>query len=326
LCHKPSTLNFKKMYSNQLLEQLQLEMQNAGWDVKAEPQLLLALEKGMLPDDFLVSCDGLFRREYSRDVISAELKEDAHKHALLELHLSRSGLYDQLPEGLFFQAAQRGSGKGAADMVSDYKYNKKKEEEIRRFFLPFENDFFLQRIQVEKEEAMLLEGLKSGILNDYFIKFWDLPSSIPKTFVIPFILLLPYAYKIAGNIALTSECLQQLLREEVAIQQKQENITDAYSVETPLLGDAQLGVDMICGAQFWEGTPYLDVQVGPLKRSNIADYLEGGNRYVLLETFNRFFIPAGVDTIVSVKVQPARINMVLAENDGPVLGYSTILE
>ena len=310
----------------QLIEQLQLEMKKAGWDVKAEPQLLLALERGLLPEDFMVSCDGLFRREYSRDIVEVSITEDAGKQEILELHLSRSGLYDQLPEGLFFQLQKRNAKTiNALDMAADYKFNKKKEEEIRRFFLPFEHDFFLQRMEVEKEEAMLLEGLQSGILNDYFIKFWDLPSSIPKSFIIPLILLLPYAYKIAGNIALTASCLQQLLQEEVKMQQKQSPLTDAKSAGAPALGEAQLGVDMISGLQFWDGTPYIDVEIGPLKNSHIADYLPGGSRYVLLETFNRFFIPAGIDTAVSVKVRPERLNMVMREKDGPVLGYSSIL-
>jgi Type VI secretion, TssG len=308
------------------IQQLQLEMKKAGWDVKAEPQLLLALEKGLLPDDFMVSCDGLFKREYSRDIIATELKEDAGKQGVLELHLSRSGLYDQLPEGLFFQSVQKGArNTTAADMASDYKFNRKKEEEIRRFFLPFEHDFFLQRMQAEKEEAMLLEGLQSGILNDYFIKFWDLPPSIPKTFIVPLILLLPYAYKIAGDSLLTAQCLQQLLQEEVTLQKKQGNLLDAQSVGAPPLGNAQLGVDMICGQQFWDGTPYIDIEIGPLKKSNIADYLEGGKRFVLLETFNRFFIPAGVDTHISVKVKTEKLNMVLDEKNAPVLGYSSIL-
>lgn len=315
------------MTSNQtLIEQLQQEMQQAGWDVKAEPQLLLALEQGLLPDDFLISCDGLFRREFSRDIVSAPIKEDSRRQRILELHLSRSGLYDQLPEGLFFQSPQRASRvQNAGDMAADYKYNKKKEEEIRRFFLPFENDFFLQRIQLEQEEALLLEGLQSGILNDYFIKFWDLPVSIPKSFVIPLILLLPYAYKIAGNTALTAACLQQLLGEAVRIELKQSGISDAVSIGSPGLGDGLLGLDMMCGSQFWEGTPYFDIEIGPLKNSRITDYLEGGNRFVLLDTFNRFFIPAGVDTSIAVKPASLNLQAVLGDKEGPVLGYSSIL-
>lgn len=315
------------MYNNdELIEQLQREMQKAGWDVKAEPQLLLAMEKGLLPDDFMVSCDGLFRREYSRDIVTTEVKENARKQAVLELHLSRAGLYDQLPEGLFFQLPQRGSRTlSATDMAADYKFNKKKEEEIRRFFLPFENDFFLHRMQVENEEATLLEGLQSGILNDYFIKFWNLPASIPRQFIIPLILLLPYAYKIAGDIKLTAECLQQLLGEEIQIRKVQAPMINADALGAPPMGEALLGVDLICGDHFWEGTPCLEIEIGPLQHSTIADYLESGDRYTLLETFNRFFIPAGIDTAIAVQVMPDKLHMTLQENDGPVLGYSSIL-
>jgi Type VI secretion, TssG len=309
-----------------LIEQLQTEMKKAGWDIKAEPQLLLALEQGLLPDDFLVSCDGLFRREYSRDITDAILKEDSKMQDILELHLSRSGLYDQLPEGLFFQSPQKNNRvMNALDMAGDYKYNKKKEEEIRRFFLPFENDFFLQRLRLEEEEAMLLEGLRSGILNDYFIKFWNLPAEIPCSFIIPFILLLPYASRITGNLALTAASLQQLLQEEVQVFKKQPGLADAASLHVPAMGEGLLGVDMMCGVQFWDGTVFFELQIGPLQHSGITDYLEGGKRHVLLETFNRFFVPAGIDTVLTIKPAAAQLHMQLQEDGGPVLGYSSIL-
>src|SRR5882757_5479598 len=141
-----------------LIELLRREIQRTVCDTRAEPQLALALEKGLLPDDFLVSCDNLFCREYSKDIVYTELKEDSRKRALLQLHLSRSGVYDQLPEGLFLQPPEEKRGYSAADMAADHKLNKKKEEEIRRFFLPFENDFLWQRIQIEQEESKLLEG------------------------------------------------------------------------------------------------------------------------------------------------------------------------
>ena len=307
-----------------LIEQLQQEMQQLGWDIKAEPQLLQALEQGLLPEDFLVCCDGLFRRAYSRDITGGIVKEDGRRQTILELHVSRSGLYDHLPEGLFFQSAQRGGGMNAGDMVADFKYNRKKEEEIRRFFMPFENDFFLQRMRLEAGEAMLLEGLQSGLLNDYFIRFWNLPLGIQPSFVIPFILLLPYAYKIAGDTTLTAKCLQQLLAEEVSIRLAQPGIEQA-PCGAPAMGEGLLGQDMICGSQFWEGTPFLEITIGPLRHSQITDYLEGGSRFVLLQSFYRFFVPAGMDTVLLVQPAAQQQQMVLDEAEAPVLGYSSIL-
>src|SRR6476469_6617179 len=92
----------------ELISLLQWEMQKASCDTRVEPQLVLALEKGLSADDFLVCCDSLFYRAHSRDLLYAEIKEDARKRSILQMHLSRSGLYDQLPEGLFYQPAAEG--------------------------------------------------------------------------------------------------------------------------------------------------------------------------------------------------------------------------
>lgn len=314
------------MNSHSLIELVQQEMKELGCDAKAEPQLALALEKGLSPDDFMVNCDQLFVREYSKDLVGIELKEDPAKRKLLQIHLSRSGIYDQLPEGLFFQQYQkRGNRIAAADMAADHKMNKKKEEEIRRFFLPVENDFFWQRIQLEQEEGKLLEGMQSGILNDYFVEFWNIPRSIPRIFIAPLILLVPYAHQVAGNLQLTAECLEQLLLEPVKVSQKRSVSTLTPSVLSPGLGETRLGTDMLCGEEFWEDCPVIEFTIGPLQRSDISDYLEAGSRFELLETFSRFFVPAGLDIEFSIRLSVEKQNMNMEMENAPVLGFSSVL-
>ena len=314
------------MSNFQLIDLVQQELQNSMCDIKAEAQLLMASEKGLRPDDYLVSCSKRFIREYSKDVIFSELKEFAGNKTVLQVQLSRSGIYDQLPEGIFFHTPQRaGRNITVADMATDYKINKKKEEEIRRFFQPFENDFFLQRLSLEQQETLLLEGLQSGILNEYFIRFWNLPASIPKAFIAPFILLLPHASKIAGDFNLTAESLAQILKEEVNIKRANPCPTDASAIGAVALGEGQLGLDMVCGENFMEDTPDVEIEIGPLKYSHVTDYLEGGGRYALIEAFNRFFIPAGVDTLVTIKVVNEKQHMIIEKNFEPVLGYTSFL-
>lgn len=310
-----------------LIELLLQELQNSRTDIKAEAQLLVAQEKGLRKDDYIVSCNQRFIREYSRDLVSANVTELAGNQSILQLELSRSGLYDHLPEGIFFLPIQRTKNNiSAVDMVVDYKENKKKEENIRRFFLPFENDFFLQRIEVEEQETLLLKGLQLGYLNDYFIRFWNLPTSIPKHFIAPLILLLPYAYKIAGNRQLMAESLEQILNEPVRINCKKAPVEDASGIQIPALGETELGLNFVCGDSFTEDTPVFELEIGPLQDSRVTDYLAGGNRFVLLETFAKFFVPAGVDTTVSLILPPEKKNMVLVKGEEPVLGYSSFLE
>jgi hypothetical protein len=300
-------------------------MSKTPCDAKAEPLLALALETGLLYEDFMVYCDSMFYREYSKDVFHTELKEDTPKKPVLQLHLSRRGLYDQLPEGLFFQPGL--SGKHIADageMAAEHKLNKQKEKDIRQFFQPFENEFFWQRVQIETEEAKLLEGFQSGILNDYFIRFWDLQLSIPKAFIVPLILFLPYANKIVGNLTLTAKCLELLLQEPVHVKKGMAPVTFSDSCFQKL-GNQKLGVDMVCGSEFMEDYTLLEFTIGPLQHSNVADYLEGGKRSVLLETYYRFFIPADSDTSTNIEVPEEKKHMYLATDFEPVLGYSSVL-
>src|SRR5829696_6282875 len=91
------------MDNYELLERLQHEMRKSGTDASAEAQVMMALGEGLDFEDFMVSCDSFFYREYSKDVLFTEIKEDAAKQTFLQLHLTRSGISDSLPEGLFFQ-------------------------------------------------------------------------------------------------------------------------------------------------------------------------------------------------------------------------------
>jgi len=305
-----------------IITKLHTEISGAHWDIKAEALLLMAIHAGLDKEELLVGCDALFAREYSKDISLAEVKEDAQKKQMLRLHLSRTGLYDQLPQGLFYRANK---SSGTEDMCEEYKYNKKKEDEIRKFFIPFENDFFLQRLQTEGQEAEILEGLKSGLLNDYFAQFWDLPVQLSKSFAAPFVLLIPYAHQIAGNMDLTTHSLEQLLKEKIVITKKGNGENRVNGDLVPGLGESTLGLDLICGETFYEDSVVLEIAVGPLKNSDITEYLEGGQRKLLIDTFAGFFIPAGVEIIITVNVAYERQHMTINKSNCPVLGYSSVL-
>jgi len=311
--------------NDETINKLQGEINANAADIRAEVQVLLALERGMPADQFITNSNGGFRREYSRDINKAEIKEDANNQAFLEIYLSRSGVYDQLPEGLFFQGAGKRRA-SVADLSADYKSNRKKEAGIRKFFQPVEHEFFLKKLDIEEDENLLLEGLQSGVLNEYFIEFWQLPSSVPRNLLASLILLLPYAYKIAGNTRLMAESLGYILKEPVRIETESLFYKPHASVIAgPSLGEAVLGLDFVAGNTFFEDIVSFRIEIGPLERSLITDYVEGAARYDLLRTFERFFIPAGADMVTEVAIDPSKRNMMLSPGAGPVLGFSSYL-
>ncbi|MFD3000319.1 type VI secretion system baseplate subunit TssG [Pontibacter toksunensis] len=314
------------MEQDAFITQLQQEIKSNFSDIKAESLLAIATASGLTEDDFMIASDSLFSRAYSRDVLFSALEEDASKRIFLQLHLSRSGLYDALPEGVFHQPTKSSrSVANAATMAADHKMNKQKEREIRRFFMPFENAFFEQRMQLEIEETQLLEGLQSGILNEYFIKFWGVSPAIPPSLISPLIELLPYVHKIAGNLKITAQCLEKILQEKVSTQKVPVPATMAAPDYIFKLGGGQLGLDMVIGDQFKEDSPLVEFIIGPLQNSQIKDYLEGGNKDEFLKVFYSFFIPVEAEVITRIEVAKENESMVLAIEEEPVLGYSSVL-
>jgi hypothetical protein len=302
------------MNNYHLIQQLQTDISSTGADIKAEQYLAQAMEEGLTYDDFMVSCDSLFYRAHNKDIVYSDIKEDARKLPLLQLHVSRSGLFDHLPEGLFFEpAASQQKNNGAAAMAAEYRINQEKEAAARRLFLPFENDFFWQRLQLEVEETALLQNLQAAVLKDLFLQFGGTTASLP---------LLPYAHTITGNLSLTAQCLEALLREPVQVTMTSAPPTKADAFDQ-VLGKQQLAIDMVCGDQFMEDHPVIKCTIGPLQHTELTDYLPGGCRMHLLHTLYSFFVPAEATVITQIEPSKATNGMVLRKEDA-VLGYATL--
>ena len=292
-------------------------------DIKAEALINQALQKSMHPDDFVVLNDGRFYREYRNDLYAVDQIDDSWLYQLLQLHLSRSGLYDLVPEGLFHQSfTDSKSVNTAGEMAAHSRRDRKKEMAARKFFQPVENSFFRQRVQMESEEERLLAGLDNGLLNDYFYEFWEFPAGLNKTSAMLLVLLLPYAYTIAGDLQLMQDCLEILLQEKVSVT----SIAPGESLAPGGAGSfGELGNGFVCGQTFTEDYPCLQYNIGPLQNTRPFEYCTGGENDLLLQVFNNYFAPAEADIIINIEVDRDQALIQLDEYESPILGYSSTI-
>jgi|RhiMetdeSRZDD1v2_1073273.scaffolds.fasta_scaffold05658_5 hypothetical protein len=307
------------------IEKFFTELSGNVYDIKAESLVNQALHFAMHPDDFVVMNDGRFYREYRSDVYAVTQTEDTWLHQWLQLHLSRSGLYDLVPEGLFHQPfTDRSSNNSAAEMAAHSRKDKKKETAARKFFQPIENSLFKQRVALETEEESLLAGIDNGLLNDYFFTFWEFPEGLNKTSAMLLVLLLPYAHAIAGDVQLMQDCLEILLQEKVVISAVEPGESLAPG-NTGGLGMGDLGNDMVCGYTFNEDYPCLQYIIGPLQNSKPSEYCAGGENDLLLQVFNNYFAPVEADIHIVVEVDRENALIQLDSAVSPILGYSCAL-
>lgn len=284
-------------------------------DLKAEVLITEIQEKTNLSDDnFFIKNNSTFSRSYRRDVIKVE--NTAHRD-WLTFNLSRNGLYDNLPEGLFHARKTNKSLSYAAYR----KKQKKQEQDARLFFAPIENEFFFQKLNIEKNERELIYNF-SNLKDDFLLDFWKIDSNMPREFALKLIKILPYSHKIAGNYELTRLSLEKILGVDVKFKRKFRN-TLKVKKNKKRQKKHQLGIDMVLDSSDKEiYYPYIEAEIGPIDEDRIARYLTKNGILNFVEKFYNYFIPLEMEVITKFVVVNIE-GFVLSKVKSPIIGIST---
>jgi len=312
------------------LEHLVNIINNYPSDVKAEVLMADLTEAGFKQSDYTVFFDSSFKRRYSKDLLRAGKIPAGNVGEILAVYLARDGLYDILPEGLFHTTPDSAltNGKG---MASDSRKESKIEEETRKFFQPFENEFFYQRIQLEIKERNVLQKLNDYTLEDFFLNFWKIDRSLPGEMIIKLSAMLPFVKNIVGDFKMTANCLGAILGEEVTY--KIHHTSEPYTAaggqgeeEGCSLGKAALGVNLTTGGDFLECCKLIKFSIGPLKKTGIEPYLENGDIARFIDCFCSYFIPVEMNVEYDVIMPKEQQGFFLgSETSHSVVGYSTVI-
>jgi hypothetical protein len=299
------------------------------YDIKAEIVIADLMENGLQQTDCIVYPDGLFRRRFKKDVSHAELIELNNGQEVLGIHITRESIYDSLPEAIFHGPIEEELMNGH-EMAKASKSQKMEEKSSRAFFLPFENEIFFQKVQLELSERKILHKFSENLFNDIFPEFWNLDKSLPKNLVSKLMLLLHYSHKLTGNFQLTAKALEAILDEPVRVKLitgtgAEGNIDNSSRLQGSVLGATRLGKNMVSGDQSEDGVLVLEFSIGPLTNTRIEDYLENSPVAKFIDLFFSYFIP--LDMVPSKKIlgYDSSQAFTLGEKNTSLLGYSTML-
>ncbi len=308
--------------NNKSLEDLVQEIENIPDDIRAEIIANELIERNEISaDEISISNQGQFSRAFRSDVLGVVIQDDNYvRHDYLKLLLSRDSMYDALPEGFIHSLSENNADKSVRQMIKEHKYQKQQENEARKFFAPFEDEIFHYRTKIESVERSFLYKLNGSKPLDFFYDFWGLSQDYPAVLVSKFIQLLPYAYKIVGDIDLSCKCLASIIEEKV-----QYTITSSkeYSEESEQinLGENRLGVDFICGNKYTDYSMNLTIKIGPIINNSFKNYIHNGKIKKFIDCFYEHFFPMEVEskTILILNYETEEFNF----NKQPVLGYTT---
>lgn len=265
------------------------------FDIRAEVVAVDLFEKGIDPDRIIIRPISIFQRRFRKDLASASVQRNNVGQEELHVEITRDGVYDMLPEGIFHQPKYKKGERNRTALISDVKRMRDEEAAARQFFQPMENELFRLRAEVERAERKLFLDLEESNTNNLLINFWDLRDyrSYP---TLPFLVrLLPIMYRLTGKLEQINVCYQLLLGVPVSI----EVVNTFESIETNMEGwkmsHHALGFETVLGTQVMNDLPSYQIKIGPVPASEIPQFLPSGKMIKYLELLNSCFLMAGYD-------------------------------
>ncbi|MCU0451625.1 MAG: type VI secretion system baseplate subunit TssG [Bernardetiaceae bacterium] len=311
------------------LEALAKRIAKLSNDLKAEVVLTDLVEGGFSPDDLVVKPVGTAKRRYSRDIEKVSVIEgNFGRNFQLHVEINREGLYDTLPENLFHLPQQRNPNRSTSQMVEEIRRNRRVEKEIRKFFLPLEQEFFRQRLLVELEERKLLLDDNADAQSELFTKFWNFPKFLDGQQCFNLVFLLPVVHKLVGDWDATAICYAYILNQPVQIEvvpPRPQPVSDEAMPALVLGPDGpQLGINLVVGQVYTDTLPGLRITVGPLDKKSLPDFLPGGRLNKVIEYLNGYLLPCETEVETVIELEPeAQIFSLGLDDASGRLGYST---
>ncbi len=298
-----------------------------GHDFYAETLLALLMEEEVVTwDDLIIRTpQGAFQRSYRKDVVGIRTVQKEQQERVY-IDLSRDGLYDILPEGLFHQTQIDKRTISTEDSVAEIKRHRQEEKQARKFFLPLEQEFYRQRMLIAAEELHAQISPENAALHKLYLKFWNIATPLTPYQATVMLYLLPVAHFVAGNRLLTQQCFSLVLEHPVTINFVSSTSDDALKVDVPLLGETVLGKSFILGDTLEATYTAIALTLGPIPGHQLPDYLPGAKGITLVELLSGYLLPASSEVVMDVQVEEADAPFVLgAANEQGRLGYTAVI-
>ena len=312
-------------------QQLLTKLLRQPVDLRLEVVLADLLANGYQYDDFIIRPVSLFARRYRRDI--GRVREEQTERWLppktaVEVH--REGLYDALPQQLFHHPGDSAQ-QGVRSMIEDIQAQRRREKATRRFFLPFEQEFFRFRVLLEQEERRYLTNLSTESYNEVLARFWELSDILPPRQIATLLYLLPLAHAIVGDLPRTQECFESVLgvpvrlRTVAPLQFAPEDVQTPASPTQIRLGQGELGRDFVLGGGYQETLPALEISLHSLSTTELEQFLAPDAWPArALKLLCQYFIAYETDVVLHYEVAAVNQSFVLSdEGETAVLGYTT---
>lgn len=297
-------------------------------DVKLETLVANAIRNRLVAlEDVFIRPISTFHRTYGSDFFSVEKRERRQGKPYYYVDVTREGIYDTLPEGLFHQTLRKDTTIDTKTAVEELELHRREEKAARQFFLPLEQEFYRLQILAEWQESNIMLSALNHQQYDALIDLWNLPKDLTTYQVVMMLYIIPLLHRVVGDNLAISNLLTLVMEVPIEVRSQQFTTQRTDEIDLPALGEFQLGKDSILGNHIEDYHPSYQLIVGPLEKRYITNYLPGGNKRQTLLSLCAFFLPCQSDVSLKVNIKKEGEGFLLGqEQTGEgYLGYTTLL-
>ncbi|MDV3753255.1 hypothetical protein [Elizabethkingia anophelis] len=270
---------------------------------------------------------GLNDRAYLKDIkgITTSSYDLDEENIIIETY--REGIYDYLPEGIFHPPSLGASSTNIDSVVREIRKQKAVEDDARKFFQPFELEFFYTHVSALLKESEFDAENKTNALLEFACELWPVLRKIDQKSAKILVHILPFIHEVRGDKNWIEKFLSAFLNVPVNISFLPNTVEEQDDKEgITALGNARLGVTFIPTGKHMDGDRNWMINIGTIPYDEIYRYIPGSSFRELLRELYDFFTPVSVKIFENFITEKKDESFVLSiDNELNRLGYSTFL-
>lgn len=270
---------------------------------------------------------GLNDRAYLKDIkgITTYLHDLNEEDVIIETY--REGIYDYMPEGIFHPPSLGISSKNVDSVVREMRKQKLIEEDARKFFQPFELEFFYTHVSALLKESEFDSESKTDSMLDFAIELWPVLQKIEPESAKILVNVLPFMHEVRGNKAWIERFLSAFLKVPVEILFIPNTIAAQDDIDgITALGNARLGITLIPMGKHMDGDRNWQINIGTIPYDELHRYVPGSTFRKLLTELYDFFVPVSVKVYEKFITEKDPHSFVInSGKETSRLGYSTFI-
>ncbi len=298
-------------------------------DLQAEVVAAKLLQQGVENERINFRRAGGSSRGVAKDVeeITVAKGNVAQSKEFFEILVNRNGIYDKLPEGIFYRASTSARVKSKEQLVQEIRKRRDEEFFTRRFFQLFEEEIDRFSVSTRFKELNFDRKNEFDEFTQLFTVFCPIIDRLEKRQAAIFLEVLPIIHRVRMDFLQVEQALALIFELPVVVRLDTQN-SDLEKVPCLNLGDFELGKSFtLRGGTNRQDETYV-IEIGPMSAMRYNNFCDEGNESELVNYLIELIFSANSQVRVDYKINREEGWFRLrGKEDGQktLLGYSTRL-